>query len=96
MTAALDLEEDVTFDESESFDDVPRSQTLLKKSVLIDGMINLTGQGARLAVVKLTDAENKKSIGRMQVRRPDDVSVTYVIVLNVQFKHPYKTHNNTS
>ena len=77
MTAALDLEEDVTFDEQQ--EDVPRSRKLLKKSVLIDGMINLTGQGTRLAVVKLTNAENKKSIGRMQVRRPDDVSVTYAM-----------------
>merc|ERR1719436_2342001 len=45
-------------------------------------MINLTGQGTRLAVVKLTDAENKKSIGRMQVRRPDDENYKLEMFMN--------------
>ena len=37
-------------------------------------MINLTGKGSRLAVMKLTDAEDDKNIGRIQARREDDVS----------------------
>ena len=88
MTAAIDLEEDITFDEQEQDvqKEVPRSQKLFKKSILIDGMINLTGKGSRLAVVKLTDAESNKSIGRMQVRRPDDVSTIYTIVFKRTFK----------
>ena len=87
MTLALDLEEDITFDEQEQDveKEVPRSQKLFKKSILIDGMINLTGKGSRLAVVKLTDAESNKTIGRMQVRRPDDVSAIYTIVFKRAF-----------
>jgi hypothetical protein len=87
MTVALDLEENKTFDEQEQDveTEVPRSQKLFKKSILMDGMINLTGKGGRLGVVKLTDAETSKSIGRMQVRRPDDVSVIYVIAFKYTF-----------
>ena len=45
-----------------------------KKSILLDGMINLTGKGARLGVVKATDAATGNSIGRIQARREDSVS----------------------
>ena len=47
---------------------------LFRKNILIDGMINLTGKGARLGVIKFTDAETDKSIARIQARRADEVS----------------------
>ena len=76
MTAALDLEEEVTFDmfNDSNATNLPRSEKLLKKSLVIDGMINLTGKGSRLAVMKVTDAENDKALGRIQARREDEVS----------------------
>ena len=74
MTAALDLEEDIEFDNDKNVENLPRSEKLLKKSLLIDCMINLTGKGSRLAVMKVTDAENEKTIGRLQVRKEDEVS----------------------
>ena len=74
MSAGLDLEEDVTFDDSQDNPDLPRSQKLFRKNILIDGMINLTGKGARLGVIKFTDAETDKSIARIQARRADEVS----------------------
>ena len=45
-----------------------------KKSILLEGMINPTGTGARLGVIKATDANTGKSMGRIQARRKDDVS----------------------
>jgi hypothetical protein len=72
MSAGLELEEDVTFDDSEDNPDLPRSQKLFRKNILIDGMINLTGKGARLGVIKFTDAETDKSIARIQARRADE------------------------
>jgi len=72
MTAALDLEEEITFDSDKNVTNLPRSEKLLKKSLVIDCMINLTGKGSRLAVMKLTDAEDGKAIGRIQARREDD------------------------
>lgn len=42
-----------------------------KKSILFDGMINLTGKGARLGVMKVTDADTGNSIGRVQAKRAD-------------------------
>ena len=74
MSAGLELEEDVTFDDSQDNPDLPRSQKLFRKNILIDGMINLTGKGARLGVIKFTDAETDKSIARIQARRADEVS----------------------
>ena len=74
MTAALDLEEDIEFDNDKNVENLPRSEKLLKKSLLIDCMINLTGKGSRLAVMKVTDAENEKTIGRLQVRKENEVS----------------------
>ena len=44
-----------------------------KRSFNLDGMINLTGEGKRLAVVKLTDAETDRVIGRVQARFADEV-----------------------
>ena len=74
MTAELDLEENVDYDEPNA-EILPRNQKLLKKSMLIDGMINLSGKGGRLGVVKLTDKDTKKSIGRIQAKRTDAVSL---------------------
>merc|ERR1740124_781590 len=84
MTAALDLEEDITFDEQEQDveKEVPRNQKLLKKSMLIDGMINLTGKGSRMGVIKLTDADSNKSIGRIQARHPDNENYRLEIFAN--------------
>ena len=45
-----------------------------KKSILLEGMINPTGKGARLGVIKATDGNTGKSMGRIQARRKDDVS----------------------
>ena len=70
ITAALDMEEDIKFDEGGQ---VPRDQGLFKKSILLEGMINLTGKGARLAVIKATDATTGNSLGRIQARRSDEV-----------------------
>ena len=53
---------------------VRRGHKLLKKSILLEGMINLTGKGVRLGVVKATDADTGKSIGRIQARRADEVN----------------------
>ena len=78
MTAALDLEEDIEFDNDKNVENLPRSEKLLKKSLLIDCMINLTGKGSRLAVMKVTDAENEKTIGRLQVRKEDEVSTSKI------------------
>ena len=75
MTAALDLEEEVIFD-NDKIENLPRSEKLLKKSLLIDCMINLTGKGSRLAVMKVTDAESDKTIGRIQAKREDEVSLS--------------------
>ena len=64
---------------NEAYQDVKstsRAQILSKKSIVIESMINLTGKGARLGVLKLSDAETSKSIGRIQARRADDVSFT--------------------
>jgi len=72
MSAGLELEEDVTFDDSQDNPELPRSQKLFRKNILIDGMINLTGKGARLGVIKFTDAETDKSIARIQARRADE------------------------
>ena len=89
MTAVVDLEEDIIYDEpsqnvtcSETvpllFRDcsatIPRNERLLKRSILLNGMINLTGKGSRLGVIKATDADAGYSIGRLQVRRADEVS----------------------
>lgn len=84
MTAQLDLTEDITFEkqEQEVEKEVPRNQKLLTKSMLIDGMINLTGEGSRLAVLKLTDAVSKKSVGRMQVKHPDDENYRLEMFMN--------------
>ena len=74
MTAALDLEEHLMFDDTDSLPNTPRYQNLLKRSIVIKGMINLTGKGARLGVIKFTDADTDNSIGRIQARRADEVS----------------------
>ena len=66
--AVLDLEEST---------DIPYNVELnekWKKSFLLEGMINLSKTGARLGVVKLTDATTNKSVGRIQARRSDSVS----------------------
>ena len=44
-----------------------------KKSILLEGMINPTGKGARLGVIKATDGNTGKSMGRIQARRKDGV-----------------------
>ena len=77
ITAALDFEKDFKFDEvvRQNVSNYARNQLgLLKKSILLDGMINLTGKGARLAVIKATDATTGNSLGRIQARRADEVN----------------------
>lgn len=75
MRAALDIEENIDYDEGAyNVPNGPRDQRLFKKSILLEGMINLTGKGARLGVLKVTDGDTSKSIGRIQARRADEVS----------------------
>ena len=44
-----------------------------KRRLTLDGMINLTGEGSRLAVIKVEDAESNRPIGRVQARLKDEV-----------------------
>jgi len=83
MTAALDLEEEVIFD-NDKIENLPRSEKLLKKSLLIDCMINLTGKGSRLAVMKVTDAESDKTIGRIQAKREDEENMNLEFFMHGQ------------
>jgi len=84
MTAALDLEEEIKFDKDENAENLPRSEKLLKKSLVIDGMINLTGEGSRLAVMKVTDADTGKAIGRIQARREDEENMKLELFMQGQ------------
>jgi len=93
MTAALDLEEHLTFEDTVTFTDLqdtfslpntPRNQNLFKKSIVIEGMINLTGKGARLGVLKFTDADTDNSIGRIQARRADEENLRLEIFADGQ------------
>ena len=72
MAAALDISEDIHYDH-EHQNDSPRNQDGFKKSILLSGMINLTNEGTRLAVLKATDAETDKPFGRLEALRPDEV-----------------------
>ena len=73
MTIALDLEKGRNI--PNHIDPNP-----FKKSILLDVMINLTGKGARLGVIKISDAGTGNSIGRIQARRSD--SVSYKLLIN--------------
>lgn len=46
-----------------------------RRSFNLDGMINLSGQGKRLAVLKVTDGDTEKTLGRMQARFTDAVRI---------------------
>ena len=70
---ALDLERNVNIPNH------AERNKLVKKSILLDGMINLTGKGARLGVMKVSDAGTGNSIGRIQARRSDGVSYKLLI-----------------
>jgi len=70
MAAALDFSEDIRYD-NEDQNESPRNEDGLKKSVVLSGMINLSNEGERLAVLKATDAETDKPFGRMEALRPD-------------------------
>ena len=72
MAAALDFSEDIRYD-NEDQNESPRNEDGLKKSVVLSGMINLSNEGERLAVLKATDAENDKPFGRIEALRPDKV-----------------------
>lgn len=49
-------------------------------------MIDLTGKGRRLAVVKATDATTDKSLGRIQARSPDDENLRLEVFANGEQK----------
>merc|ERR1719510_1606088 len=70
MAAALDFSEDIRYD-NEDQNESPRNEDGLKKSIVLSGMINLSNEGERLAVLKATDAETDKPFGRMEALRPD-------------------------
>ena len=73
---AVDLETNRNIEqETESLDmNGKQNNRSWKKSILLEGMINPTGKGARLGVLKATDADTGKSMGRIQARRKDSVS----------------------
>lgn len=71
MAAALDFSEDIRYDDEDQ-NDTPRNEDGLKKSIVLSGMINLTNEGSRLAVLKATDAETDKPFGRLEALRPDE------------------------
>ena len=71
---ALDLEKNVYIPNH------AESNKVYKTSILLDGMINLTGKGARLGVMKISDAGTGNSIGRIQARRSDSVSYERLII----------------
>ena len=74
MTAIWDISEDIMYEEGRpEFSRIPRNNRLFKKSIVLDGMINLTEQGDRIAVVKATDADTNNTFGRIQARKVDDV-----------------------
>merc|ERR1711981_1477804 len=47
------------------------NQDNFRRSFNLDGMINLTNRGKRLAVLRLTDAETDRMVGRVQARFAD-------------------------
>jgi len=75
VTMALDLETNRNIIDSESPNGAEMEEIEIvpnwKKSILLEGMINPTGKGARLGVFKVTDAITGKSMGRIQARRKD-------------------------
>ena len=81
---ALDLETNRNIIDSESPNGVEMEEIEIvpnwKKSILLEGMINPTGKGARLGVFKVTDAITGKSMGRLQARRKDSVSFFTILV----------------
>ena len=72
MAAALDFSEDIRYGDEDQ-NETPRNEDGLKKSIVLSGMINLTNEGSRLAVLKATDAETDKPFGRIEALRPDEV-----------------------
>ena len=80
MKAALDLTEELKLEKGhQNASNIQKNNELLDKRIILDGMINLTGKGARLAVLKASDAHTKKSIGRIQARRVDEVNHMHCI-----------------
>ena len=50
------------------------------KNLTVYGIINWTGDGKRLAVLKVTDAITNQALGRIQARRADAVSSIHFII----------------
>ena len=81
MSAVLNLAEETKLDKVKQNASLEgtliesRNQQLLKKSVLLEGMVNPNNHPTlRRAVLKATDADTGKSIGRIQARQADEVS----------------------
>lgn len=70
ITIALDMETNRNVPNGPNLPSFPNTKSW-KKSILFDGMINLTGKGPRLGVMKVTDANTGNSIGRVQAKRAD-------------------------
>jgi len=87
VTMALDLETnrfiiDTEFEPSNGTgldDSYSKQKHSWKKSILLEGMINPTGKGARLGVIKATDGNTGKSMGRIQARRKDDENLRFEV-----------------
>ena len=67
-----------TFDTDEMF---RANRDDFKRSFILDGMINLAGEGKQLAAVKLADAETDRVIGRVQARFSDKVTQYFIYTL---------------
>lgn len=70
----LDLKSETSYDGITVEERAEQESNNFKKSLTIDGMINLAGNGKRLAVLKVTDAISNRPLGRIQARRADHVS----------------------
>ena len=66
-----------------------------KRSFKLEGMINLSGKGKRLAVMKLSDSDTERNFGRMQARFLDKVkeNLKLIFVDNVFIKPIFERHN---
>lgn len=95
MAAALDFSEDIRYD-NEDQNDSPRNEDGLKKSIVLSGMLDLTNEGSRLAVLKATDAETDKPFGRLEALRPDEENCRMELYVDGENFGALKLHHSPS
>ena len=69
FNAKLDIAEHIQIQGA----DVSQLKEPFQRSLNIDGMINLSRTGKRLAVLRLSDADTERMIGRIEARFTDKV-----------------------